>query len=81
VLFLFLGITIAAVSVLAIHKRLRPSFPADCQFLGLHNYSRVFHFAAYIQSDCYNRPGRPAFPLEVILECCGREQEMGPLCF
>jgi len=42
VLFLFLGITIAAVSVLAIHKRLRPSFPADCHFLGLHNYSRVF---------------------------------------
>ena len=40
-----------------------------------------FHFATYIQSDCYNRPGRPAFPFEVILECCGREQEMGPLCF
>jgi hypothetical protein len=39
VFFLFLGITIAAVSVLAIHKRLRPAFPADCNFLGLHNYS------------------------------------------
>jgi hypothetical protein len=32
VFFLFFGITIAAVTVLAIHKRLRPSAAPDCNY-------------------------------------------------
>jgi hypothetical protein len=40
VLFLFFGITIAAVTVLAIHKRLRPSVSTDCYYFLLHNNSK-----------------------------------------
>jgi len=37
VFFLFFGITIAAVTVLAIHKRLRPSVAPDCNYNLLHD--------------------------------------------
>ena len=54
-LFLLFRVAVTAVTVLSIHKRLRPSVSTDC-----HNYNSCFCAVAlanlaYIQSDCYTR--------------------------
>jgi len=53
---LFFRVAVTAVTVLSIHKRLRPPVSADC-----HNYNSCFRANALanlacIQSDCYTRP-------------------------
>ncbi len=53
---LFFRLAVTAVTVLSIHKRLRPPVSADC-----HNYNSCFCANALanlacIQSDCYTRP-------------------------
>src|SRR5579863_3420296 len=66
--FMLFRVTIAAVAVLAIHKRLRPSASTDCHFnVYLHNY-REDLFASCIQSGCYNRSAGQ-LPYEVFLDC------------
>ena len=55
-LILFFRIAVTAVTVLSIHKRLRPPVSTDC-----HNYNLCFCAVALanlacIQSDCYTRP-------------------------
>jgi hypothetical protein len=42
VFFLLCGITIAAVTVLAIHKRLRPSVAPDCNYFLLNWFKRIY---------------------------------------
>jgi hypothetical protein len=65
VLFLFFGITIAAVTVLAIHKRLRPSVSTDCNCNLLHYNSKKVLFVTCIQSDCFKRPANHSSPLKL----------------
>jgi hypothetical protein len=55
-LILLLRVAITAVTVLSIHKYLRPPVSTDC-----HNYNSCFCANALanlacIQSDCYTRP-------------------------
>ena len=80
VLFLFFGITIAAVTVLAIHKRLRPSVSTDCSYFLLHNNSKEVLFLTSIQSGCFKRPPNQSSPLKLSWIALQREQKMGPLC-
>jgi hypothetical protein len=51
VFFLLFGITIAAVTVLAIHKRLRPSVSTDCNLNFLHYWFNTWLFPKCIQSE------------------------------
>jgi hypothetical protein len=80
VLFLFFGITIAAVTVLAIHKRLRPSVSTDCNYALLHNNPKKVLFLTCIQSDCFKRPANQPSPLKLSWIAVQREQKMGQLC-
>jgi len=50
---LLFRVTIAAVAVLAIHKRLRPSVSTDCNFRSLHNQAKKILLVTCIQSDYY----------------------------
>src|SRR5205823_4129217 len=58
----FFRVAVTAVTVLSIHKRLRPPVSTDC-----HNYNSCFCAVALanlacIQSDCYTRPDRALVP-------------------
>ena len=66
--FAFFRVTVSAVTVLSIHKGLRPPASADC-----HNYNHCFCAVALdnlvcIQSDCYTRPDRAIIPLRFLAE-------------
>ena len=52
--FLFLGITIAAVTVLAIHKRLRPSAAPDRNYNWLTTVFKRIYSRYVIRSERYN---------------------------
>jgi hypothetical protein len=58
---LFFRVAVTAVTVLSIHKYLRPSASTD-----FHNYNyfcaRALANLACIQSDCYTRPDRAIVP-------------------
>jgi hypothetical protein len=61
-LFLLFRVAVTAVTVLSIHKYLRPPVSTDC-----HNYNTWFCAVALanlacIQSDCYTRPDRAIIP-------------------
>src|ERR1700732_516493 len=78
--FMLFRVTIAAMPVLPIHKRLRPSASTDCHFnVYLHNY-REGLFASCIQSGCYNRSTGQPSPMKCSWIAVSREQEMGQLC-
>jgi hypothetical protein len=78
--FLLLGIPIAAVTVLAIHKRLRPSVATDCNFI-LHNHClKTCLFPRCIQSERYKRSAHQSSPLKLFWNAVEREQKMGQLC-
>jgi len=78
--FVLFRVAIAAVAVLAIHKRLRPSVSTDCNFtVYLHHY-REDLFASCIQSGCYNRLAGQPSPMKCSWIAGLREQEMGQLC-
>ena len=64
--FLFFGITIAAVTVLAIHKRLRPSVATDCNCGFLSNFLKSSLFPRCIQSERYKRPAHQSSPLKLF---------------
>ena len=80
VFFLLFGITIAAVTVLAIHKRLRPSVAPDCNFIFPLVWFTTRLFPSCIQSDCYKRPAHQSSPLKLFWNAALREQKMGHLC-
>ena len=65
VFFLFFGITIAAVTVLAIHKRLRPSAAPDCNCSMLYDWFTTCLFPKCIQSERYKRPAHQSSPLKL----------------
>jgi len=77
---LLFGITIAAVTVLAIHKRLRPSVATDCNYTLPDNCIKSCLFPRCIQSERYNRPAHQSFPLKLSWNASEREQKMGHLC-
>ena len=78
--FLFFGITIAAVTVLAIHKRLRPSVAPDCNCYLLLAGELLVVYPSCIQSDCHKRPAHQSSPLKLFWNAVLREQKMGQLC-
>ena len=80
VFFLLFGITIAAVTVLAIHKRLRPSVAPDCNYNSSHDWFTTCLFPKDIQSERYNRSAHQSSPLKLFWDAASREQKMGHLC-
>ena len=68
VFLVFFGITIAAVTVLAIHKRLRPPVSTDCFTTG-YTTATTGTLLYVVPLGLLLPPGTPAFPDEVILEC------------
>jgi hypothetical protein len=64
-LFFFLvlfRVAIPAVTVLSIHKRLRPPVSTDCHNYNLDYCAHALANLACIQSDCYTRPDRAIIP-------------------
>jgi hypothetical protein len=61
VFFLFFRFSIAAMAVLAIHKRLRPSAATDCNCKLLHHWSNTLLSPIGIRSDCYRLPAHQSF--------------------
>ena len=66
VFFLLFGLTIAAVTVLAIHKRLRPSVATDCNCTLLHDWVKTCLFPRCIQSERFKRPANQSSPLKLF---------------
>jgi hypothetical protein len=66
---LLFSITISAVTVLAIHKRLRPSVATDCNYTLPNNCIQSLSFPEMYPIRTLQSPGTPVFPFEVILEC------------
>jgi hypothetical protein len=63
VLFILLfGVAVTAVSVLSIHKRLRPSVSTDCNNYNSRFCADALANLACIQSDCYTRPDGALIP-------------------
>jgi hypothetical protein len=58
----FLRVAIPAVTVLSIHKRLRPPVSTDCHNYNLDYCAHALANLACIQSDCYTRPDRAIIP-------------------
>jgi hypothetical protein len=54
------------VTVLAIHKRLRPSVATDCNYTLLHNPVKSCLFPRCIQSERYKRPAHQSSPLKLF---------------
>ena len=54
--FIFLGIAVPAVTVLSIHKRLRPSVLTDCNEKSLNLRGDSHTTVACKEPDCYTRP-------------------------
>ena len=79
VLFLFFGITIAAVTVLAIHKRLRPSAAPDCNCKLNHDWANTCLFPEMYPIGTL-RPAHQSSPLKLFWNAALREQKMGHLC-
>jgi len=60
-------VTIPAVAVLSVHKRLRPSVSTDCNYIA-HNFgANAINDLVCIHSDCYTRPDRAIIPQNVVL--------------
>ena len=76
------GIAVTAVTILSIHKYLRPPATTDCNSYNTDFCAGTLANLASIQSDCYTRPDRTDIPLEFACrDGHVREQEMGHLCF
>ena len=76
--FLFFRFSIAAVAVLAIHKRLRPPVTTDCHCCFLYNWVISTRFPDIIQSECFTRPAHQTSPMKLSWNAA--EQKMGHLC-
>jgi hypothetical protein len=63
---LLFGITIAAVTILAIHKRLRPSVATDCNYTLLNDRVKSCLFPRCIQSERYKRPAHQSSLLKLF---------------
>jgi hypothetical protein len=55
-LFAFFRVAVPAVTVLSIHKRLRPPVSTDCNGYNLRSCAVALANLAWFQSDCYTRP-------------------------
>jgi len=69
--FVFFRIAISAMAILAIHKRLRPPVPADCQLLHSVICAKGAALTWLVQLDCYTRPLTLSSP-EFTLQVCRR---------
>jgi len=80
-LLTFLRVAVTAMTILTIHKRLRPPALTDCNGYNL-NLARN-DVPTWLVSNWIATLGRTALCLpEFALQCdVVREQEMGPLCF
>jgi hypothetical protein len=67
-LFAFFRVAVPAVTVLSIHKRLRPPVPADCNGYNLCFCAVALANLAWFQSDCYTRPDWAIIPLRFLAE-------------
>jgi len=76
--FLFFRFSIAAVAILAIHKRLRPSAATDCHSNLLHDWVKSTRFPDMIRSECFTCPAHQSSPLKLSWDAAG--QKMGQLC-
>ena len=78
--FLFFRFSIAAVAVLAIHKRLRPSVATDCHCTVLYDWvsSISILIPDIILSECFTRPAHQTSPMKLSWNAA--EQKMGHLC-
>jgi len=81
VLFLSFGITIAAVTVLAIHKRLRPSVAPDCNYNSIDDWFPTCQIPEMYPIGTLQTLSTPVFPFEVILECRLARAEDGTTMF
>lgn len=80
--FVFFRVTISAVAVLSIHKRLRPSVATDCPLPFLCKLNCDYRTVVCIRSDCYTRSGSASDLRTVYSEGrMNREQKKGHLCF
>jgi hypothetical protein len=79
-LFILLRVTIAAVAVLSVHKRLHPPVSTDCNCHSSHFCADAHDYLVCIQSDCYTRPDCAIIPSGDYQVAHVREQEMGQLC-
>jgi hypothetical protein len=61
-LILLFRVAVTAVTVLSIHKNLRPPVSTDCHNYNLYICARALADLACIQSDCYTRPDRAIIP-------------------
>ena len=61
-LFLLFRVAVTAVSVLSIHKYLRPPVSTDCHNYNPYSCAVALANLACIQSDCYTRPDRAIIP-------------------
>jgi hypothetical protein len=59
---LFFRVAVTAVTILSIHKNLRPSVSTDCHNYNSYLCARALANLACIQSDCYTRPDRAIIP-------------------
>jgi hypothetical protein len=76
--FLLFRFSIAAVAVLTIHKRLRPSVATDCHCFILHNWVDSTLFPDIIESECFTHPAHQTSPMKLSWDAA--EQKMGQLC-
>src|SRR6266478_2211516 len=61
-LLLLFRVAIPAVTVLSIHKRLRPAGSPDCNYTNSRFSADAHSTVACIRSDCYTRPLAQSFP-------------------
>src|SRR5712664_2404797 len=82
VLFIaFFRVAVTAVTVLSIHKYLRPPVSTDCHNYNPYSCAVALANLACIQSDCYTRPDRAIIPKSLLAEMrMSNEREMGHLC-
>jgi hypothetical protein len=64
--FVFFRVAIPAVTVLSIHKRLRPPVSTDCHSYNLDFCADALTNLVRIQSDCYTRPDRTMIPQSML---------------
>jgi hypothetical protein len=67
-LFAFFRVAVPAVTVLSIHKRLRPPVSMDCNGYNLRFCAVALANLAWFQSDCYTRPDCAIIPLRFLAE-------------
>jgi hypothetical protein len=79
--FTFFRVAVTAVTVLSIHKYLRPPVSTDCHNYNPYSCAVALANLACIQSDCYTRPDRAIIPKSLLAEMrTSNEREMGHLC-